>query len=98
MSILKAIWQILTIRCDRSSHLASESLDRELTRAERWAMKLHEFVCKSCRRCHRQLIQLREAAQRRKQSAAEAEPASLSAAQRARMIESLRRARGDELD
>lgn len=96
MSTLKAIWQILTTRCERSSHLASESFDRELSRAERWAMKVHEFVCKSCHRCHRQLIQLRDATQRRNQAAVETEPASLSAAQRARIVDSLRRAGGDD--
>lgn len=38
--------------------MASESLDRELTRSERWGLRMHGFVCRSCRRMMRQLAMI----------------------------------------
>lgn len=52
---------ILSLRCEEASRLASESLDRELTRAERWGLRLHTFVCHPCRRLVRQLKTMRDA-------------------------------------
>lgn len=50
---------ILTLRCEAASQLASESLDRELTAAERWALRVHALVCRPCRRLIRQLRSIR---------------------------------------
>ena len=36
--------------CREASRLISESLDRELTRRERWALRLHTVLCTACRR------------------------------------------------
>ena len=52
---------ILTCHCERASLLASESLDRELTFSERWAMRVHHAICSQCRRAARQLRELRQA-------------------------------------
>lgn len=89
MSPLKALWLILTIACERSSRLASESFDRDLTLTERLAMRGHELVCRSCRRFHRQLVALREAIRRRRSLASAGLPESLSAEARRRIMQSL---------
>lgn len=54
---------ILTLKCEHSSRIVSDSLDRDLTTAERWAVRLHYIGCWSCRRFGRQMKQLREAFQ-----------------------------------
>ena len=53
---------ILTLVCEDSSRLVSDSLDRKLTWSEQLALTMHRMICWSCRRFHRQLAILREAA------------------------------------
>lgn len=55
-----AIKLILTLKCEHSTHIVSESLDRDLSFAERWAVRLHYIGCWSCRRFGKQIRQLRE--------------------------------------
>ncbi len=55
MNRLKDCWQLLNLPCEGMSRLASESLDRELTRSERAALRMHTFYCSACRRYLRQL-------------------------------------------
>ena len=62
MSILRALKLLLTLRCDESSRLVSESLDRKLTFVEWCAVRLHRIGCVSCRRLLRQLELIRSAA------------------------------------
>jgi predicted anti-sigma-YlaC factor YlaD len=52
---LKDCWHLLNLPCEGMSRLASESLDRDLTRAERAALQLHILYCSACRRYLRQL-------------------------------------------
>lgn len=52
---------ILTLRCEQSTHIVSESLDRDLSAVERWAVRLHYISCWSCRRFGKQIRHLREA-------------------------------------
>jgi hypothetical protein len=47
--------KLMNMSCEKASELASESLDRELTRGERIALRLHELICRSCRLWRRQL-------------------------------------------
>ncbi|MEM7783393.1 MAG: zf-HC2 domain-containing protein [Planctomycetota bacterium] len=49
---------ILTLDCEGSAHLTSESLDRPLNWAENLAVKIHRAICKKSRRLNRQLIQM----------------------------------------
>ncbi len=56
----KGIWQILTLRCEESDRLMSDSLDRRLTWSERTALKGHVAVCRGCRRARRQLLILQQ--------------------------------------
>ena len=60
MKILSAIKLILTLKCEQSTHLVSDSLDRDLSFSERWAVRLHYVACWSCRRFGKQIRQLRD--------------------------------------
>ena len=63
MKLFSAIKLIFTLHCDESSRLVSAALDRELSFAERTAVRLHRIGCWSCRRLARQLKFIREAAE-----------------------------------
>ncbi len=60
MKLFSAMKLILTLRCEQSTQIVSDSLDRDLSFAERWAVRLHYIGCWSCRRFGRQIRQLRE--------------------------------------
>jgi hypothetical protein len=47
--------------CRAASELASDSLDRDLTRGERLALRLHQLVCPPCRHLIAQLQTIRRA-------------------------------------
>jgi hypothetical protein len=64
MGFLKASWRILTLTCDESTRVMSDSLDAELPLAERLAYRLHALGCRHCRRFLRQIRFLRAATQR----------------------------------
>lgn len=51
---------LLQLSCCEASRLASESLDRQLTRRERWALRIHTCLCYGCRRFVSQVTLLRE--------------------------------------
>ena len=56
---LRDVRMLVSLSCDEASRLASESLDRPLLGRERWALRWHTFVCRSCRRLMRQLETMR---------------------------------------
>jgi predicted anti-sigma-YlaC factor YlaD len=62
MSRLKTIWRLLNLPCREMTHLASQSLDRDLDRLERLALKSHLFYCSACRRFLEQVLFMRTAA------------------------------------
>ena len=64
MNRLKDCWHLLNLPCEGMSRLASESLDRELTRPERAALRMHTFYCSACRRYLRQLKLINRALRR----------------------------------
>lgn len=66
---LKGITKFVQLSCEEASQLASDSMDRDLTRSERWALRIHTFVCGSCRRLLQQLKILRAAAEKMPESA-----------------------------
>jgi len=43
------------LNCRQATEKASALLDGELTRSERWALRLHLMICHHCRRYLRQL-------------------------------------------
>ena len=55
MTMLKSVRLILTLKCKESTRLVSESLDRDMPFAERWAVRLHAVSCRSCGRYAKQL-------------------------------------------
>lgn len=57
---LHQIWMILTLDCEGSARLTSESMDRPLNWAERWAVRMHRLVCAKSRRLNRQLLQMHQ--------------------------------------
>lgn len=61
MKFFSALRLILFLKCEQSTHLVSESLDRDLSPVERWAVRVHYIGCWSCRRFGKQIKLLREA-------------------------------------
>lgn len=52
---------LLGLTCCEASRLISDSLDRELTRRERWSLRVHTLLCTACQRFARQSTLIREA-------------------------------------
>ena len=75
---------ILTLKCEHSSHLISNSFDRKLSAVERWAVRLHHIGCWSCRRCEKQIRVLRSALKFHPEKTAEDERLSNEALNRIR--------------
>lgn len=61
MSRPQSLWRLLNLSCDGMSRLASESLDRDLIRQERLALRSHLLYCSPCRRYLKQIVLLRDA-------------------------------------
>ena len=76
---IKAIRLFFSLKCEQSMQLVSGSLDRELSRSERIALRLHLITCRACRRARRQFLFLREAL-RRREGAVEGDDTDASAA------------------
>ncbi|MDO9225626.1 MAG: zf-HC2 domain-containing protein [Pseudomonadota bacterium] len=49
------------LTCKDASHLISESQERPLGFWERWGLKMHLWMCVSCRRFERQMTLMRQA-------------------------------------
>lgn len=52
---------LLGLSCREASRLISESLDRELTRRERWSLRIHTLLCTACQRFAQQTKMIRDA-------------------------------------
>ena len=90
----KSIWFVLTLTCDESSHLLSDAMDRDLSRVERTALRLHNLSCRSCRRFIAQLTFLRRSASK---AVIEDGRGTLSSEAKERLRESLTKAsKGNE--
>jgi hypothetical protein len=70
MSGSNGLRQILTLRCEAASELASRELDEPLSRLEALALWGHLLACASCRHFRRQIRLIREAARLRDRSPA----------------------------
>jgi hypothetical protein len=75
------------LSCREASRLISESLDRELTRRERWSLRIHAAICTACQRFAKQIKLLRDAIAEAPEAArgSWAEGAQLSAERKALM-------------
>lgn len=49
------------LTCKQASQLLSQSLDRRLTRGERFSLRFHLLICRFCQRFWQQLSGLRNA-------------------------------------
>jgi hypothetical protein len=61
LSHLKTVWRLLNLPCREMTRLASASLDGDLGRLERIALRTHLLYCIGCRRYLRQVVFLRRA-------------------------------------
>ena len=98
MRMLAALKLILTLSCEESTRIVSDSLDRDNSLVERWAVRLHTLGCWSCRRFRRQMEFLRRAMRSRDKLDASAILADegLSSAARDRIRLAIQRAEGNE--
>lgn len=51
------------LNCKQTSQLVSQSLDRRLTLKERFAVRIHLWICKYCKRFSQQLLAMRSGLQ-----------------------------------
>lgn len=58
---LSKIYLILTLDCEQSAKITSDSFDRDLDWSEYLAAKLHRMICSKSRNLDRQLVQLHHA-------------------------------------
>ena len=61
MGRLIEAWRLLNLPCRAMTELASESLDRDLGRVERIALRSHLLYCAPCRRYLRQIQRIGQA-------------------------------------
>lgn len=47
------------LSCKEATRLASQAMERRLTRGERFQFRLHLLICAGCRRAERQFLFLR---------------------------------------
>ena len=52
------VYLILTLDCEGSARLASDSLDRRLRWSENAAAKIHRLICGKSRKLDRQLVEM----------------------------------------
>jgi Putative zinc-finger len=87
---------LLGLSCHEASRLISVSLDRELTRRERWSLRIHTILCTACQRFAHQTKMIREAIAKMPETLREKwsdSTATLSAERRAQMKRLLAEAR-----
>jgi len=61
MKLLHQIWMILTLNCEDSARLTSDSMDRSLNWAERSAVSAHRMICGKSRRLNCQMLDMNKA-------------------------------------
>jgi Putative zinc-finger len=77
------------LSCKQASQLVSQSLDRKLNTRERFALKLHLFICKYCTRFSQQLVAMRVAMLRNRQTVENDTNVTLSTEAKARITQAL---------
>ncbi len=56
---MKRFFQFLFMPCEGYTELISASMDTDLTRLDRCAVRIHATFCKGCRQYRKQIMQLR---------------------------------------
>ena len=78
------------LTCKEVTHLVSESQERALGRRERWGLRMHLWMCVSCRRFERQMRLLRRVLRKlARRSESDAHGPDLSPAARERIRKAL---------
>jgi hypothetical protein len=97
VSVVKAMWRILSLPCRDAAEVASQTLDGTVPRHLRLAAFLHRLICSGCRRYRRQLLAMRAALQRlarEPEDGAITQAATMPAPARERIRQALRDADG----
>ena len=87
---MKRFFQLLFAPCEGITGLVSQSLDRDLTRAERFAVRTHMLYCSACRRFRKQIQQIRESLTLSDETITETGELKLSKNTRDRFVNSLK--------
>ncbi len=77
------------LTCKQASQIISQSLDRKLSWNERFALRLHLFICKYCLRFRQQLQTLRVALKSMSEAAENDTNITLPSATKARIAKSM---------
>ena len=88
---MKRFFQSLTMPCEGYTELMSASMDSDLSRLDRFAVRLHTIYCKGCRRYRKQIMQLRRMMGRLDETVQPADEMKLRPEARERMLAALRR-------
>ena len=88
---MRRFFQFLFMPCEGYTELISASMDGDLSRLDRVAVRLHSTYCKSCRRYRKQVMQLRLMLQRLDESMPHAGDTQLTTQARERILRTLRR-------
>jgi len=88
---VRRFFHVLFASCDGISALSSESLDRDLTRVERLAVRFHALYCVACRRYRAHIRALRAMLRSTDEAWNDTSDWKLSPQARARIVESLNR-------
>ena len=75
--------------CKHASQLISKSLDRQLSWRERFAVRLHLFICRYCSRFNQQLNTMRKALKRMSQTIENDTDIRLPAESKSRIAQSI---------
>ena len=85
--------QFLFMPCEGYTELISASMDTDLSRLDRCAVRLHATFCKGCRRYRMQVMQLRRMLRNIDENIQQADPLQLNSEARQRILLALRRDR-----
>lgn len=77
------------LTCRQASEMVSQSLDRPLTRRERWSLKAHLLMCAACSRFRRQLVLVQTMMNQWFSETEQNEELKLSQSARVRMLKAL---------
>ncbi|MEO1007590.1 MAG: hypothetical protein AAFX79_03420 [Planctomycetota bacterium] len=96
-SLARTIWFVVTLQCEQADRIRANLGDPAVTRADRFAERVHSTLCSSCRNARRQAEQIQDALSDLA-SGGSAEPTGepMPADARARIAARLRSADADE--
>lgn len=83
--------QCLFMPCEGYTELISASMDADLSRLDRFAVRLHATFCKGCRRYRKQVLQLRDMLRHIDENLRNSDAMQLTAEARDRILLALRR-------